>query len=245
MAASLPMYPQAPGRGCAAFCPAGELCHRRLDMLTRSLLSAVFCLLLIALQPLPVEAESILPDGRTTTTMRPWLDKRARQWLDAREPLTVGVVSRLSAVVHLLRRLLQGLHGRLPGLGVRAAVARQGLSVAAGGNRRVVAREIDLLGVGSEVEARQHGLLASAAYLSDRPVLVSSSGAPFDSQAESWLATVKGYLPAERIKAAYPHSRIIWFDSPQLALEALSMGMSMACWGTQFPRTTSSRPITC
>ena len=93
MAASLPMYPQAPGRGCAAFCPAGELCHRRLDMLTRSLLSAVFCLLLIALQPLPVEAESILPDGRTTTTMRPWLDKRARQWLDAREPLTVGVVS--------------------------------------------------------------------------------------------------------------------------------------------------------
>ncbi len=62
--------------------------------------------------------------------------------------------------------------------------------------------EIDLLGVGSEVEARQHGLLASAAYLSDRPVLVSSSGAPFDSQAESWLATVKGYLPAERIKAA-------------------------------------------
>jgi amino acid-binding domain sensor hybrid histidine kinase (EC 2.7.13.3) len=41
-------------------------------MLTRSLLSAVFCLLLIALQPLPVEAESILPDGRTTTTMRPW-----------------------------------------------------------------------------------------------------------------------------------------------------------------------------
>ncbi|EKA45359.1 sensor/response regulator hybrid, partial [Pseudomonas aeruginosa ATCC 700888] len=74
-------------------CPAGELCHRRLDMLTRSLLSAVFCLLLIALQPLPVEAESILPDGRTTTTMRPWLDKRARQWLDAREPLTVGVVS--------------------------------------------------------------------------------------------------------------------------------------------------------
>ncbi|MBN0698035.1 transporter substrate-binding domain-containing protein, partial [Pseudomonas aeruginosa] len=84
--------------------------------------------------------------------------------------------------------------------------------------------EIDLLGVGSEVEARQHGLLVSAAYLSDRPVLVSSSGAPFDSQAESWLATVKGYLPAERIKAAYPHSRIIWFDSPQLALEALSMG---------------------
>ena len=84
--------------------------------------------------------------------------------------------------------------------------------------------EIDLLGVGSEVEARQHGLLASAAYLSDRPVLVSSSGAPFDSQAESWLATVKGYLPAERIKAAYPHSKVIWFDSPQLALEALEHG---------------------
>ncbi len=38
------------------------------------------------------------------------------------------------------------------------------------------------------------------------------------------LSEVKGYLPAERIKAAYPHSRIIWFDSPQLALEALSMG---------------------
>lgn len=103
--------------------------------------------------------------------------------------------------------------------------------------------EIDLLGVGSEVEARQHGLLASAAYLSDRPVLVSSSGAQFDSQAESWLATVKGYLPAERIKAAYPHSRIIWFDSPQLALEALSMGMSMACWGRSFHALPHPDPL--
>ncbi len=62
-------------------------------MLTRSLLSAVFCLLPIILQPLPVAAESILLDGRMTTTTRPWLDKRARQWLEAREPLTIGVVS--------------------------------------------------------------------------------------------------------------------------------------------------------
>ncbi|MGU2529640.1 two-component system sensor histidine kinase/response regulator, partial [Pseudomonas aeruginosa] len=93
MATSVPMCPQALGRGCHALYPAGELCHRRLDMLTRSLLSAVFCLLPIILQPLPVAAESILLDGRMTTTTRPWLDKRARQWLDAREPLTIGVVS--------------------------------------------------------------------------------------------------------------------------------------------------------
>ena len=246
MATSLPMYPQALGRGCHALYPAGELCHRRLDMLTRSLLSAVFCLLPIILQPLPVAAESILLDGRTTTTTRPWLDKRARQWLDAREPLTIGVVSpRLSAAIHLLRRFLQGLHGRLPGPGVRAAVACQGLSVAAGGNRCVVAgRSICSVSV-ARSRPGNTGLLASAAYLSDRPVLVSSSGAPFDSQAESWLATVKGYLPAERIKAAYPHSKVIWFDSPQLALEALSMGTSMACWVTPSPRTISSRPITC
>ncbi|MCO2302193.1 transporter substrate-binding domain-containing protein, partial [Pseudomonas aeruginosa] len=225
MAASLPMYPQAPGRGCAAFCPAGELCHRRLDMLTRSLLSAVFCLLLIALQPLPVEAESILPDGRTTTTMRPWLDKRARQWLDAREPLTVGVVSPDYPPLSIFYA------GSYKGFTADylALVFERPLRVRDFPSRQAAIDalsqgEIDLLGVGSEVEARQHGLLASAAYLSDRPVLVSSSGAPFDSQAESWLATVKGYLPAERIKAAYPHSRIIWFDSPQLALEALSMG---------------------
>ncbi|MBG6616198.1 transporter substrate-binding domain-containing protein [Pseudomonas aeruginosa] len=225
MAASLPMYPQAPGRGCAAFCPAGELCHRRLDMLTRSLLSAVFCLLLIALQPLPVEAESILPDGRTTTTMRPWLDKRARQWLDAREPLTVGVVSPDYPPLSIFYA------GSYKGFTADylALVFERPLRVRDFPSRQAAIDalsqgEIDLLGVGSEVEARQHGLLASAAYLSDRPVLASSSGAPFDSQAESWLATVKGYLPAERIKAAYPHSRIIWFDSPQLALEALSMG---------------------
>ncbi|MDQ4221710.1 transporter substrate-binding domain-containing protein, partial [Pseudomonas aeruginosa] len=225
MAASLPMYPQAPGRGCAAFCPAGELCHRRLDMLTRSLLSAVFCLLLIALQPLPVEAESILPDGRTTTTMRPWLDKRARQWLDAREPLTVGVVSPDYPPLSIFYA------GSYKGFTADylALVFERPLRVRDFPSRQAAIDalsqgEIDLLGVGSEVEARQHGLLVSAAYLSDRPVLVSSSGAPFDSQAESWLATVKGYLPAERIKAAYPHSRIIWFDSPQLALEALSMG---------------------
>ena len=194
-------------------------------MLTRSLLSAVFCLLLIALQPLPVEAESILPDGRTTTTMRPWLDKRARQWLDAREPLTVGVVSPDYPPLSIFYA------GSYKGFTADylALVFERPLRVRDFPSRQAAIDalsqgEIDLLGVGSEVEARQHGLLASAAYLSDRPVLVSSSGAPFDSQAESWLATVKGYLPAERIKAAYPHSRIIWFDSPQLALEALSMG---------------------
>ncbi|MDC3949852.1 hypothetical protein KGZ13_21645, partial [Pseudomonas aeruginosa] len=66
MATSVPMCPQALGRGCHALYPAGELCHRRLDMLTRSLLSAVFCLLPIILQPLPVAAESILLDGRMT-----------------------------------------------------------------------------------------------------------------------------------------------------------------------------------
>lgn len=225
MATSVPMCPQALGRGCHALYPAGELCHRRLDMLTRSLLSAVFCLLPIILQPLPVAAESILLDGRMTTTTRPWLDKRARQWLDAREPLTIGVVSPDYPPLSIFYA------GSYKGFTADylALVFERPLRVRDFPSRQAAIAalsrgEIDLLGVGSEVEARQHGLLASAAYLSDRPVLVSSSGAPFDSQAESWLATVKGYLPAERIKAAYPHSKVIWFDSPQLALEALSMG---------------------
>lgn len=194
-------------------------------MLTRSLLSAVFCLLPIILQPLPVAAESILLDGRMTTTTRPWLDKRARHWLEAREPLTIGVVSPDYPPLSIFYA------GSYKGFTADylALVFERPLRVRDFPSRQAAIDalsrgEIDLLGVGSEVEARQHGLLASAAYLSDRPVLVSSSGAPFDSQAESWLATVKGYLPAERIKAAYPHSRIIWFDSPQLALEALSMG---------------------
>lgn len=246
MATSVPMCPQALGRGCHALYPAGELCHRRLDMLTRSLLSAVFCLLPIILQPLPVAAESILLDGRMTTTTRPWLDKRARQWLDAREPLTIGVVSPDYPPLSIFYA------GSYKGFTADylALVFERPLRVRDFPSRQAAIAalsrgEIDLLGVGSEVEARQHGLLASAAYLSDRPVLVSSSGAPFDSQAESWLATVKGYLPAERIKAAYPHSKVIWFDSPQLALEALSMGTSMACWVTPSPRTISSRPITC
>lgn len=139
-------------------------------MLTRSLLSAVFCLLLIALQPLPVEAESILPDGRTTTTMRPWLDKRARQWLDAREPLTVGVVSPDYPPLSIFYA------GSYKGFTADylALVFERPLRVRDFPSRQAAIDalsqgEIDLLGVGSEVEARQHGLLASAAYLSDRP----------------------------------------------------------------------------
>ena len=178
MATSVPMCPQALGRGCHALYPAGELCHRRLDMLTRSLLSAVFCLLPIILQPLPVAAESILLDGRMTTTTRPWLDKRARQWLDAREPLTIGVVSPDYPPLSIFYA------GSYKGFTADylALVFERPLRVRDFPSRQAAIAalsrgEIDLLGVGSEVEARQHGLLASAAYLSDRPVLVSSSGA--------------------------------------------------------------------
>ncbi len=84
---------------------------------------------------------------------------------------------------------------------------------------------IDLLGEGSEIEGKENGLLLSKSYFPDRPVLVTSDTHPFERQrVGTVLGMTDGYLPESAVHEAYPLSKVQLFDSPQRALEALTLG---------------------
>ncbi|MGN7741963.1 ATP-binding protein [Pseudomonas sp. 22526] len=195
-------------------------------MLLRSL-AAIGILLLGFLSPIfSAHAHDIALSGRMAASNHPWLDAKARQWLEGRGPLRVGVVL-------LDYPPLSVFYGdRYQGITADylALIFEQPPQVRAYSSRdsalaALRSGEIDLLGAGSEVEGRENGLLLSESYLSDRPVLVTSDAQPFDpGQAGSVLGMTVGYLQEQAVREAYPHSQLEFFASPQRALEALALG---------------------
>ncbi|AIS12494.1 chemotaxis protein CheY [Pseudomonas chlororaphis subsp. aurantiaca] len=195
-------------------------------MLLRSL-AAIGILLLGFLSPIfPVHAQDITLAGRMTTSSHPWLDAKARQWLEGRAPLRVGVVLLDYPPLSVFYGdRYQGITADYLNLMFERPPQVRAYSSRASALAALRSGEIDLLGAGSDVEGRENGLLLSEAYLPDRPVLVTSQAQPFDpNQAGTVLGMTVGYLQELAVREAYPHSQVEFFDSPQRALEALVLG---------------------
>ncbi|AZC38133.1 ATP-binding protein [Pseudomonas chlororaphis] len=195
-------------------------------MLLRSL-AAIGILLLGFLSPIfPAHAHDIALSGRMTASNHPWLDAKARQWLEGRGPLRVGVVLLDYPPLSVFYGdRYQGITADYLALMFERPPQVRAYSSRASALAALRSGEIDLLGAGSDIEGRENGLLLSESYLSDRPVLVTSDAQPFDpNQAGSVLGMTVGYLQEQAVREAYPHSQVEFFDSPQRALEGLVLG---------------------
>ncbi|AZD86881.1 Virulence sensor protein bvgS precursor [Pseudomonas chlororaphis subsp. aureofaciens] len=195
-------------------------------MLLRSL-AAIGIALLCSLSPIfSAHAQDITLSGRMTTNSHPWLDAKARQWLEERGPLTVGVVLLDYPPLSVFYGdRYQGITADYLALMFERPPQVRAYSSRASALAALHSGEIDLLGAGSDAEGRENGLLLSEAYLPDRPVLVTSQAQPFDSdQTGTVLGMTVGYLQEQAVREAYPHSKVEFFDSPQRALEALVLG---------------------
>jgi two-component system sensor histidine kinase EvgS len=89
--------------------------------------------------------------------------------------------------------------------------------------------EIDILGGGTGVEGTNDNLLLSRPYVPDQPALITRRAAPFDRKAPtSRIAMVTSYRLTGQVRAVYPNSKILWYASPKLAAEAVSLGVADA-----------------
>ncbi|GLF58412.1 ATP-binding protein [Pseudomonas aeruginosa] len=188
--------------------------------------AASFSLFMLLLVTPCAHADVVSLAGRMATNARPWLRDADGRSLERRPPLRVGIAALDYPPLSIsYANRFQGITADY-----LALIFREAPQVHVFGSRLAALSalkrgEIDLLGTGSESEARENGLLASESYLPDSPVLVTSDGKAFDAQKPGTvLGVVSGYLPEQKILDAYPNSSLHLFDSPQRALEALTLG---------------------
>lgn len=174
----------------------------------------------------PTRAHDITLATRMATSTRPWLGDQDRQGLKARGPIRVGVVFPDYPPLSILYAdRYQGVTADYLALIFDGAPEFHVFPSRSSAIEALRNGTIDLLGTGSDVEARDNGLLLSDSYLPDRPVLVTSDATTFDPQRPGTvLGMTAGYLPEPAVREAYPHSSIQLYDSPQRALEALTLG---------------------
>ncbi|HGE7210692.1 response regulator [Pseudomonas aeruginosa] len=171
------------------------------------------------------QAEAILHAGRVMANARPWLSGEARM-LEKNSPLRVGVASLDYPPLSITYGgRFQGINAdylalifkELPKVHVYRSRSEALAALKKG--------EIDLLGAGTNAEAQENDLLSSDPYLSVSPVLVITQAREFDAEkVGTVLGAVRGYLPEKKILEAYPNSSLRLFNSPQRALEALTLG---------------------
>ncbi|MGE7957817.1 ATP-binding protein [Pseudomonas sp. NPDC089530] len=188
--------------------------------------AVVLCLLLAPAPLLFAQEQAISLVGRVAVSSRPWLSEEDRQWLASRGPLRVGATTPDYAPLEMLGGdRFQGIAADYLALlfeaspRVRQYPSRQAALTA------LREGEIDLLGSGTALEARDNDLQLTNAYEPDQPALVTADDRPFDPQQPgTTLAVATGYIPQEQLAAAYPNSRFLMFATPKHALEALSLG---------------------
>lgn len=188
--------------------------------------AVVLCLLLAPAPLLFAEEPAISLVGRVAVSSRPWMSEEDRQWLASRGPLRVGVTTPDYSPLEIFDG------DRFKGIAADylALLFESSLEVRPYPSRQAALAalregEIDLLGTGTALEARDNTLQLTHAYEPDQPVLVTAEDHPFDPQQRgTTLAVASGYIPQEQLSAAYPNSRFLMFVTPKRALEALSLG---------------------
>ncbi len=198
----------------------------RFNPLAGPFASATIALFLLIAPVVTSQAHDITLSGRMAASARPWLGEPERQSLAERRPLKVGVVFPDYPPLSILYAdRYQGVTADYLTLIFEQSPEVRAFPSRAAALAALRSGAIDLLGAGSEIESKENGLLRSESYLPDRPVLVTSGTKPFERERPGTvLGMTVGYLPESAVHEAYPLSKVRLFDSPQRALEALTLG---------------------
>lgn len=175
----------------------------------------------------------ITASPRVASATRPWLRATHRQWLAARGPLTLGVTLPDYPPLSMVdAQRFQGITADYLGLLLPTPVRIRTYDSREAALSALRKGEIDLLGGGTPLEAWRMDLQLSTPYLRNQPVLVSAVDAPFDpDQPSTRLAMTLDHLLPAQLTTAYPNSRPQVYETPQQALEALSLGEADAFVG--------------
>lgn len=188
----------------------------------------LFLMLVAVLLPLPVTAEPapFTLSPRITPAHNVWMQSPLYKALATRGQLTIGVTLPDYPPFSILDgERLQGITADYLGLLFEQHVRVVYFPSRATALEAVRRGDIDMIGGGSTIEAKNNDLQLSVPYLLDQAVLVVNKDAPFDSlEPATRIALTPGYVAEEWVTSAYPNSQLLMYASPRRALDALSLG---------------------
>lgn len=195
------------------------------------LYSRIICLFLMlgaVLLPLPVTAEPVpfTLSPRITPAHNVWMQSPLYKALATRGQLTIGVTLPDYPPFSILDgERLQGITADYLGLLFEQHVRVVYFASRAAALEAIRRGDIDMIGGGTTIEAKNNDLQLSVPYQLDQAVLVANKDAPFDSLAPATrIALTPGYVAEEWVTSAYPNSQLLMYASPRRALDALSLG---------------------
>ena len=186
------------------------------------------CTALADAQTLPLHGRS-QPEPAWSERLQMQLADRDRQWLRARRVLRVGVsrpdyapldLSANGGTYEGISADYLALLARLLELEVQVqAYPSRELAVAA-----LKAGEVQMLGTTSRRDALRHGLLLSAPYVQDRPVLAMRRDPPLDvdSAMPRRIALVRDHIPASEVRERFPGAQLQFHPTPLNAMAAVA-----------------------